>query len=186
MYAFQAPPIEVDMPMNLSNQYLNIPSEYWEDLVLPTSQTSPMSSLRVLEEKFSVPDSTASASTEISASISAQSPQIQVISKREEMRREQNRRAQRNFRARKEDLIKAKEGQLEVLQKEVAGLSCANRRLTESVQGMQQRVVELQRQNKVLRRLSVSNLALSEQTRRDLVSVLQDAAGGEGGKGTSF
>lgn len=170
MYVFQAPRAEVDVSMYLPNQHLKIPSEYWEDLVLPTSRNILASSLDVLQHSVNVPDSSAS------ASISAQPLQDQAVSERKETRREQNRSAQRSFRARQNDLIKAKDKRLEALQGEVTSLSCANGRLTEAVEGMQQKVAELQRQNKVLRRLSMSNLDLSGETRRDIVSVLQDTA----------
>jgi hypothetical protein len=157
-----------------SNEQLKTPSEYWEDSVLQTSRFSPTSSIDVLEESVSVPESSAS------ASISVQPVQDQAVSKRKNTRsREQNRNAQQNFRARKEDLIKARGKRIEVLGEEIATLSYANGRLTKTVECLQQKVAELQQQNKVLRRLSVSNLNLSGEIRRENASVLQDIAGSE-------
>jgi hypothetical protein len=170
----QPPRIAVGIPMFWSNEQLKTPSEYWEDSVLQTSRFSPTSSIDVLEESVSVPESSAS------ASISVQPVQDQAVSKRKNTRsREQNRNAQQNFRARKEDLIKARGKRIEVLGEEIATLSYANGRLTKTVECLQQKVAELQQQNKVLRRLSVSNLNLSGEIRRENASVLQDIAGSE-------
>lgn len=56
----------------------------------------------------------------------------------------------------------------------MAKISLENGQLSETVHSMRQRVEDLQKQNRVLRRLSVSKLGFSEETRDDLKMVLDD------------
>lgn len=169
VYDFRSPPLEVEMPVYLSHQYLNIPlvpPEHRTKATFSTSEAISSSARTVTDESISV-------STEV------QSLHQQALSERKEIKRVQNCRAQRKFCARKKELIKSTEVQIEVMQGELAKLSDAKEHLTQAVQNMLQRVTELQQQNTALRRLSMSNLSLSEETRRDLISALKDADDGE-------
>ena len=177
-------------PMALSDPYPNTPSirsMFWDDPTFLINNGNLFKEPSVSEESVSAGTSPTSppdrvlakreamvAEESVSACTAPADLRDHVLTKREGIRREQNRTAQRNFRARKEALIKEKETQLGALHQAMAKISLENGQLSETVHSMRQRVEDFQKQNRVLRRLSVSKLGFSEETRDDLKMVLDD------------
>jgi bZIP transcription factor len=86
------------------------------------------------------------------------SPRDEAGERRKERRRAQNRAAQRAFRARKEETIKESSVRLEALQDELMRLQNTNGDLTETINRLRGQIMQLQHENEVLKRKSVSEV----------------------------
>jgi len=86
------------------------------------------------------------------------SPRDEAVERRKERRRAQNRAAQRAFRARKEETIKESSVRLEALQDELMRLQNANGDLTETINRLRGQIMQLQHENEVLKRKSMSEV----------------------------